>query len=217
MVSGSGLNTLPGGRRFRYRTLKRVLDVIFSALGIVLLAPGLVAVALTIWAVDGRPIFFFQQRVGLGGKSFTLAKFRSMKIDSLDVEADDFSRVTSVGRRLRLLSLDELPSLVNILRGDMSFVGPRPLLLSYLAIYSSSHLRRHDVRPGLTGLAQVSGRNHLSWRDRLDLDVVYVESYSFRLDLSVLLRTLLVLVRPRGINQSDGAIMDRLQDGYDRV
>lgn len=217
MVSGSGLNTLPGGRRFRYRTLKRVLDVIFSALGIVLLAPGLVAVALTIWAVDGRPIFFFQQRVGLGGKSFTLAKFRSMKIDTLDVDADDFARVTSVGRLLRLLSLDELPSLVNILRGDMSFVGPRPLLLSYLAVYSSSHLRRHDVRPGLTGLAQVSGRNHLSWRDRLDLDVVYIESYSFRLDLSVLLRTLLVLMRPRGINQSDRAIMDRLQDGYDRV
>ncbi|ATO13944.1 hypothetical protein CO540_08960 [Micromonospora sp. WMMA2032] len=180
---------------------KRTFDVVVAGLLVVLLSPVMAAVAAAILLTAGRPVLFRQWRPGLHGSLFLLTKFRTMRPPrpGQDVWATDELRVTALGRFLRRTSLDELPELLHVLSGTMSLVGPRPLLTEYLPRYSARHARRHEVRPGITGLAQVSGRRSLTLGQRLELDVRYVDTWSLRLDLTILVRTLLEPFR-RGDN-----------------
>jgi lipopolysaccharide/colanic/teichoic acid biosynthesis glycosyltransferase len=187
---------------------KRVVDMAVAAPLLVVTAPVQGAVAVAVAARLGRPVVFRQRRPGREGVPFTILKFRTMlPVDAAAGRIDDASRMTSLGRFLRATSLDELPTLVNVLRGDMSLVGPRPLLMAYLPRYSPVQARRHEVRPGLTGLAQVSGRNALGWDERLALDVEYVDSRSMRLDLSILARTVAAVLRGDGVTAEGEATM----------
>lgn len=187
--------------------IKRVVDIVISLLAIFALAPLMLLTALLVWVNLGRPILFSQTRPGLHGKPFKLCKFRSMHngTDSKGEPLPDEHRITEFGVWLRRTSLDELPSLFNVLKGEMSLVGPRPLLMEYLALYSEDQKKRHDVRPGITGLAQVSGRNNLSWNEKFDRDIEYVNSRSFLFDLSVILKTLSTVFGGKGIS-SGGAV-----------
>lgn len=188
---------------------KRLFDIIVSAGLLVLLTPLLVVVALVVRAGMGEPILFRQQRPGLGGRPFYLVKFRSMRVATEDCHGigSDQVRLTRLGQFLRASSLDELPELWNVLVGDMSLVGPRPLLMQYLDRYTSEQARRHEVRPGLTGLAQVKGRNALTWEDRFALDVWYVDHRSMMLDLKILAMTAAHFFRPTGISAEGAATM----------
>jgi len=190
---------------------KRGFDAIAAAVSLLVLAAPIVAVAALIYAAMGRPVLFTQKRPGKGGRLFTLYKFRTMS-DPLDAAGEplpDAPRITPVGRFLRRYSLDELPQLWNVLRGDMSLVGPRPLLTEYLPLYSPEQARRHEVRPGITGWAQVNGRNAQTWEERLRLDVWYVDHPSFWLDLKILWMTLVKVARSEGVNQPGHATMPR--------
>ena len=198
-----------------YPAIKRILDCAVAIVLLLLLSPLVGLIALLIFFVDGRPIFFRQVRPGLFETPFVMVKFRTMSSGPVAGNGDESGRVTKLGSLLRKTSIDELPSLWNVVRGDLSFVGPRPLLMEYLELYSPRHAPRHSVRPGLTGLAQVAGRNLVSWRDRLDLDTVYVEQHSLWLDLKILFHTITVVLSFRGINQADGSTMKRLAKGYD--
>ncbi len=188
--------------------MKRLLDIIVSALGLILLSPVFLIVAVVVLATMGRPILFRQTRPGRGGKPFDMLKFRTMRADTGGGGvASDAQRLTRTGKFLRRTSLDELPELWNILKGDMSLVGPRPLLMQYLERYTPEQARRHDVRPGLTGWAQVNGRNALSWEEKFALDTWYVDNRSFRLDLKIIAMTAWQIVRPRGISAEGEATM----------
>ena len=189
---------------------KRLLDLIAACAALVLLLPVIGFVALAVRLSLGAPVLFRQSRPGWRGRPFVLIKFRTMT-DDRDGTGEllpDALRLNRFGRVLRSTSLDELPALWNVVRGDMSIVGPRPLLTQYLPRYSSRQARRHDVRPGITGLAQVSGRNALAWPHRLELDVQYVERLSFLLDVKILVRTLWHVARRRGISQPGRATVD---------
>jgi lipopolysaccharide/colanic/teichoic acid biosynthesis glycosyltransferase len=183
---------------------KRSIDVLGSVLGLVVLAPVLLAVAGVIRVAMGRPVLFRQLRAGRNEVPFELVKFRTMRTG----EGTDAERLTALGTFLRSTSLDELPELWNVLRGDMSLVGPRPLPLDYLPFYDDRQCRRHEVRPGLTGLAQVEGRNALDWPTRLELDVRYVEERTLGLDLRILVRTVGVVLGRRGIAAEGSATME---------
>lgn len=196
---------MPPDRR-PYDTVKRAMDVTVSAVGLVISAPVQLAVAGVVLAAHGRPVLFRQPRPGRDGVVFELVKFRTMRHPDAQHQSDA-ERLTRVGRFLRSTSLDELPTLWNVLKGDMSLVGPRPLLVRYLDRYTPEQARRHDVRPGVTGLAQVHGRNSLSWQDKFRLDVDYVEQRSLALDLEILFRTLQALWVREGINHPDHATM----------
>ena len=165
---------------------KRLLDFLIALVSIVLLFPLLILIAVVlIFANDGAGVFFFQERPGLNGKLFKVIKFKTMN-ESLDAEGNllpDLLRITKVGRFIRNASLDELPQLFNVLKGDMALIGPRPLLTQYLPLYSKEQMRRHDVRPGISGWAQVNGRNTISWGEKFKLDVWYVDHLSFLLDI----------------------------------
>ena len=186
--------------------MKRGLDVTVSAVGLVLSAPVQLVTAGVVLAAHGRPVLFRQARPGKDGVVFELVKFRTMRHPDA-THVTDADRLTTVGRLLRSTSLDELPTLWNVLKGDMSLVGPRPLLVEYLPRYSPQQARRHEVRPGVTGLAQVSGRNGLSWEDKFALDVQYVDQRSLRLDLSILVRTVRSVLRRQGISGQGEATM----------
>ncbi len=189
--------------------MKRLFDILVSALGLILLSPLLLLVALLVLADVGRPVLFRQRRPGLGGRPFELVKFRTMRSGSAagaGVDSDSL-RLTRIGRLLRASSLDELPELWNVLKGEMSLVGPRPLLMQYLDRYTPEQARRHEVRPGITGWAQVNGRNALSWDEKFALDIWYVDHRSFVLDLRILALTALSLVRPRGVSAEGAATM----------
>lgn len=187
-------------RRTRTLRAKRLSDIVGASLALVALAPVLAVVAVLVAARLGRPVLFRQPRPGLHGKTFTIVKFRTMlEPDPAAGLVSDNDRLTPIGSFLRSTSLDELPSLWNILRGDMSFVGPRPTLCRYLDLYTAEEARRHDVLPGLTGLAQVRGRNALPWPERLRSDVEYVDTVTLSLDLRILLRTVVVVLRREGI------------------
>ncbi|MBG6103495.1 sugar transferase [Micromonospora vinacea] len=189
-----------------YDAVKRVLDVLVAAVGLLLTAPVLAAVALAVLITMGRPVLFRQARPGRHGRLFELVKFRSMSIDGEDgAPTNDGARLTPFGRWLRTTSLDELPQLWNVLRGEMSLVGPRPLLPAYLNRYTPEQFRRHEVRPGITGLQQAYGRNALSWDERFALDVCYVRQRSFGLDLRILLRTVRIVLRRDGITAPGAA------------
>jgi lipopolysaccharide/colanic/teichoic acid biosynthesis glycosyltransferase len=188
---------------------KRLLDVAFSGLALAALSPVAASVAIGVRVKLGSPVVFRQRRPGLGGKPFEMYKFRTMT-DARDAAGDllpDEARLTDFGRWLRSTSLDELPELVNVLRGDMSIVGPRPLLVEYLPLYTSYQRRRHEVRPGLTGLAQVRGRNTLTWEGKFESDVEYVDSLSFRLDAQIVAKTIAQVLRRVGISQEGEATM----------
>ena len=188
--------------------VKRVLDVAVATPMLVVTAPIQAAVAVAVAARLGRPVLFRQQRPGRHGRPFTILKFRTMvPIDAAAGRVEDASRMTGLGRFLRATSLDELPTLLNVIRGDMSLVGPRPLLTAYLPRYSAAQARRHEVRPGLTGLAQVSGRNAVGWDERLALDVEYVDTRTMRLDLAILIRTVRAVLRRDGISAEGEATM----------
>ncbi|WP_406076507.1 sugar transferase [Micromonospora sp. NBC_00858] len=185
---------------------KRVFDAILAAVLLVLVTPLLVVAAVLVMVGLGRPVLFRQCRAGLHGQPFEVIKFRTMRPPNHGRGlVGDGDRLTPLGRWLRATSLDELPTLWNVLRGDMSLVGPRPLLPEYLDRYSASQARRHEVRPGVTGLAQVRGRNSLSWEEKLDLDVQYVDSRNLRLDLSILAATARTVLRRDGINAAGSA------------
>lgn len=175
-----------------YRYFKRCLDFFSSFMALVLLAPFLLMLMILIRIRLGGPVFFTQDRPGLGGRAFKMVKFRSMtnERDELGELLPDQVRITTLGRFLRRTSLDELPELINVLRGNMSVIGPRPLLMKYLPYYTEREMRRHEVRPGITGWAQVNGRNLLSWDKRLEMDVEYVEKLSFGLDIRILFKTI---------------------------
>ena len=190
---------------------KRLFDVAVSGLALIVLAPVLAIVALAVRVNLGRPVLFRQRRPGLRCEPFELIKFRTM-LDAEDAHGKpppDALRMTRLGSFLRSTSLDELPELWNVLKGEMSLVGPRPLLMDYLPLYSPAQLRRHEVRPGLTGLAQVNGRNALSWEERFALDVWYVDNRSFWLDLTILVRTVAKVFQREGINGAGSATMDK--------
>ncbi len=199
------MTDLVGGGRpaLGYEMVKRATDILGATAGLVVLSPVLALVALAVRVQLGSPVLFRQVRAGRFGRAFTIVKFRTMR----DGAGSDEERLTGFGRALRSTSLDELPELVNVLRGEMSLVGPRPLLTEYIPRYSERQARRHEVRPGLTGLAQVGGRNLVSWDDRLELDVEYVDSRSLRLDISIILRTLAAVVQRRGIAGDGHATM----------
>ena len=192
-----------------YPPIKRMLDIIFAVLFLVLLSPLMACVAVAAVIAQGRPGIFIQTRPGLLGEPFNLCKFRTMEIETeLLPSQTEANRLTPLGRFLRKVSLDELPQLWNVVRGDMSLVGPRPLLAEYLTRYDSRQSTRHNVRPGLTGLAQVNGRNTLTWAERLELDAQYVETCSFRSDFSIVLKSLVVVSLGRGVNPQGTELME---------
>jgi len=198
--------------------MKRLMDVLISAVALCVLAPVMVVIGLLVWLSMGWPPFFLQLRPGLSGKPFTMYKFRTMsaKKDEFGQLLPDAQRLTSFGRFLRASSLDELPELWNVLKGEMSLVGPRPLLMEYLSLYSPEQARRHDVRPGITGWAQVNGRNALSWDEKFALDVWYVDNQSIALDVHILWKTLMAVFRRDGISAAGHETMPRFE-GSDRM
>lgn len=198
-------------RKRPYDVLKRILDIVASVVALVVGSPIMAVVAILVARKLGRPVLFRQSRPGRDGRVFTLLKFRTMRQNPPGRELPDDERLTRFGRALRATSLDELPSFVNVLRGEMSVVGPRPLLVSYLTRYTAEQARRHEVRPGITGLAQVSGRNTVEWERRFDLDVEYVERRSFALDARILLRTVRTAIARDGISAGGHATMPEFQ------
>jgi len=191
-----------------YDRAKRLIDLVVSVPALVISLPIQALVAAAVAAKLGRPVLFRQQRPGLHGEPFEMVKFRTMLPEDPALGlVDDASRVTPLGHWLRATSLDELPTLWNIIRGHMSLVGPRPLLMQYLARYSPEQARRHEVRPGLTGLAQVSGRNGLSWEDKLRLDVDYVDHHTFMGDLKIIRDTFRSVIQRDGISAEGEATM----------
>lgn len=193
------------GTRTAFDVSKRLFDVVASALALLVFAPVITGVAILVAIRLGRPVLFKQPRPGRHGDVFHLIKFRTMlPVDHASGAVTNAQRMTPFGARLRATSLDELPSLWNVIRGDMSLVGPRPLLVEYLPLYTPAQFRRHEVRPGLTGWAQVNGRNALNWADRLRLDVEYVDNRSWAVDCRILVRTVGKVLRREGIT-SDGS------------
>ncbi len=199
--------------------LKRLLDVVSAFVGLVLIAPLLVGVGLAIWLTLGRPVLFRQLRPGRYGKLFTLYKFRTMRnaMAPAGELLPDTQRLTALGTFLRRTSLDELPQLWNVLRGDLSLVGPRPLLPQYLNRYTEVQARRHEVRPGITGWAQVNGRNALSWEDKFALDVWYVDHWTLLLDLKILWMTFIKVLKREGIQASNHATMPEFQGSTETI
>ncbi|HUG13395.1 MAG TPA: sugar transferase [Thermomicrobiales bacterium] len=196
---------------------KRVLDVAAATVALFLTLPILVVTTIAIWISMGPPPLFRQQRAGYHGRTFTLFKFRTMQGPSIAgrESLDDAVRLTPMGRFLRRTSVDELPQLLNVLRGEMSLVGPRPLLVDYLPHYSPTQARRHEVKPGITGWTQVCGRNSLNWNDKFELDVWYVDHWSIGLDIRILLLTVQQVLLGRGVSSTGHVTMARF-DGNER-
>lgn len=197
-------------KTFYTRFLKRFLDIVISLGALCLLSVPMAVLALLVRAKLGSPVLFTQERPGMGEKIFRLYKFRTMT-DARDGNGNllpDDVRLTEFGKKMRALSLDELPEFFNVLKGDMSLIGPRPLLVQYLPLYDETQRHRHDVRPGLSGLAQCRGRNLLSWQDRFSLDVKYVQNVSLRMDISIVLRTIRGVFRREGITSETSVTME---------
>ena len=192
------------------KRIKRCLDIVLSLCGIIVLSPVLLVLFILVRVKLGSPVLFKQERPGKGEKIFTLCKFRTMT-DARDEKGEllpDEVRLTKFGRLLRATSLDELPELFNILKGDMSVIGPRPLLVRYLPRYNSFQRRRHEVRPGLTGLAQVNGRNALTWEEKFEYDVRYVDNLTFAMDVRIFFATVRAVLKHEGINSETSATME---------
>ena len=197
----------------RSLAVKRGIDIVGAGVGLLVAAVPLAIIAVAVRLTMGRPVLFRQERPGLHGRTFTLVKLRTMRdaLDSNGAPLPDADRMTRLGRVLRTTSIDELPELWCVLRGDMSLVGPRPLLVQYLDRYSPRQARRHEVKPGLTGLAQVSGRNATTWEERLELDVRYVDTWTVTGDLRIISRTLAQVLRRQGISAEGHASMPEFE------
>ena len=193
--------------------MKRLFDLILSFIGLLFLLPGMVLFALLVRLKIGSPIFFKQARPGLNGEIFNMYKLRTMtdESDQNRVLLSDKDRLTKFGKFLRSTSLDELPGLWSVLKGDMSLVGPRPLLIEYLPLYSEKQSRRHEVKPGITGWAQVNGRNTISWDEKFDLDIWYVDNQSIWLDIKILWMTVKKVILRDGISQNNHVTMDKFK------
>ncbi|MDB8564138.1 sugar transferase [Turicibacter sanguinis] len=193
------------------QVIKRIIEFIIVLIGLIVASPILLVVAILVKTKLGSPIIFRQQRVGLNGEIFEMVKFRTMK-DAYDEHGNplpDEVRLTKFGQLLRKTSLDELPELWNVLKGDMSLVGPRPLLVEYLPLYSDEQMKRHNVRPGVTGYAQVNGRNNISWAKKFELDVYYVENFSLWLDVKILFQTVAKVLGQADINQEGNVTIEK--------
>lgn len=193
--------------------MKRAMDVLLSALGLIVLSPVFVVLAALVRIKLGAPVFYTQVRPGLGGRPFRMVKFRSMT-DARDLKGDllpDAARLPRFGRLLRATSLDELPELWNVLKGELSLVGPRPLLMEYLPLYSPEQARRHEVRPGITGWAQVNGRNAIAWREKFALDVWYVDNHSLALDVRILAITFAKVWRREGVTSEQSVTTEKFE------
>ena len=198
---------------FYAKYIKRILDIVLSLFAITVLSPVLLIVAILVRIKLGSPVIFRQQRPGKNEKIFSLYKFRTMT-DAKDEKGEllpDDVRLTNFGKKLRSTSLDELPELINILKGDMSIVGPRPLLVRYLPLYNDRQKRRHEVRPGFTGLAQVNGRNSISWEEKFEWDVIYVDSITFWGDCKIILKTIKTVLCKEGISSETSVTMEEFR------
>ena len=193
--------------------IKRLFDIILSLILIILFSPFFIIVSILIALKMGRPIFFKQKRPGLHNKIFTIYKFRTMtnEKDANNNLLTDEKRLLGVGKFIRALSLDELPQILNVLKGDMSFIGPRPLLIEYLPLYNNIQKKRHDVKPGITGLAQVNGRNSISWEQKFEYDILYVENQSFFLDMKILWLTFVKVLKRSDINSNSNTTMEKFE------
>lgn len=200
-----------------YKTIKRLVDFISAVIGSLVLMPVFVVLVFLVYLIIGRPVLFRQQRPGLHGQPFTMLKFRTMtnEQDTDGTLLPDDQRLTKFGKFLRSTSLDEVPGLINVLKGEMSLVGPRPLLMRYLDRYSVEQARRHDIRPGVTGWAQVNGRNAISWEEKFDLDIWYVDNQSFRVDIKILWMTFVKVFKRDGISQAGEATMEEFWGSKD--
>lgn len=195
-----------------YRYVKRVLDFIIALLMLVALSPLMLVSCILIKANNDGPILFKQKRPGKNGKIFTVYKFRTMSVKTHNDngrELSDFERMTKIGNFLRKTSVDELPQLLNILKGDMSFIGPRPLLVEYLDLYTPEQMRRHNVAPGISGWAQVNGRNTLTWEKKFEYDVYYADNFSFILDMKIFWMTIANVLKQDGINSDEANTMEK--------
>ena len=193
--------------------MKRLMDIAGALAGLLIFFPIMLVAAAMIRVKLGAPVLFVQERPGLEGKPFNMLKFRTMT-DAVDEDnklLPSDQRLTPLGRFFRATSIDELPGLVNVLKGDMSLVGPRPLLMSYLQLYTPEQARRHQVRPGLTGWAQIHGRNAVEWDERFRLDVWYVDNHSMKLDVAIIVKTLALVFRRTGVNANNGKIMKKFK------
>lgn len=191
--------------------VKRLVDIVCSGLGLIIISPILLIVSILIRIKLGSPIFFTQDRVGKDGRIFKMIKFRTM-LDATDKWGEplpDEDRLTPFGKMIRSTSVDELPELINVFKGDMSLVGPRPLLVEYKELYSPEQFRRHEVRPGITGWAQVNGRNSISWKERFELDVEYVENFNLFIDIKILFMTVFKVLKKDGISQDGHVTMEK--------
>lgn len=199
--------------------IKRILDFTLSLIALIVLSPILLITAILVKIKLGSPIIFKQQRPGKNEKIFTLYKFRTMT-DKKDEEGNllpDEQRLTKFGKILRSTSIDELPELINILKGDMAIVGPRPLLVEYLSLYNDEQKHRHDVRPGLTGLAQVSGRNSISWEEKFDEDLKYINKVNLVSDFKIILKTIVKVFKREGISQQENETMEKFKGSEEKA
>lgn len=199
-----------------YNFSKKCFDIFFSSFGLILLSPLIIIITMMIFLILGKPVFFSQKRAGFGGKTFTIYKFRTMTNvkNKKEILLPDEERLTKFGNFLRKSSLDELPGLFNVLLGNMSLVGPRPLLIEYNALYSKKHKLRLSVMPGITGWAQINGRNSLSWNEKFDLDVWYVENRSIVLDIMIIFKTIFKVLKSADVLNQQGKMMSKF-NGYD--
>ncbi len=192
--------------------MKRIFDLVFATVGLLVISPLFVIIAAIVYFDVGGPVFKMD-RVGYKEHLFKMYKFKSMRdVDHEKGLVSNAQRITKTGRFLRKASLDELPGLINIIRGDMSFVGPRPLLIEYLPCYKEYHRKRHNVKPGLTGLAQIRGRNNTTWEDRLNNDIYYIENQSFKLDIKILFETILKVIKKEGVESNVDLSILRLDE-----
>jgi lipopolysaccharide/colanic/teichoic acid biosynthesis glycosyltransferase len=199
-----------------FKIFKRIVDVIISIFLLFLLSPIFITIVLFLYSKGYKRVFFRQRRPGQYGKIFKIIKFRTMQdlVDEKGIDLPDAFRITKIGIFLRRSSLDEIPQLFNVLRGDMSIVGPRPLLPEYIALYNERQIKRHEVKPGITGWSQINGRNAINWKQKLELDAWYVEHMGIRLDLKILLRTFFIVFEGKGISQEGQATIKKFSGNF---
>ena len=197
-----------------YKSVKRALDFVFSLFALIVFSPVMAVAAVLIKLDDGGPALFRQKRPGKDGRIFEVYKFRTMTVRTEDENGrplSDMERMTKIGRFLRKTSIDELPQFINVFKGEMSFIGPRPLLCEYLELYSPEQARRHEVRPGISGWAQVNGRNAITWEEKFDYDVYYVDNISLSLDIKILVKTVVNVLKGTGVNSGEQNTMEKFK------